>query len=634
MSFDLSNSYDEIDRKTKAFSTYKEVMNDIRGLQQKAGNGLENLASGTVSAIADGENAVGKSFRSKDKNQFDHLLDLARSNGNRNGSNTLNYIRRSLITAAVKSKDKISVMIQEEMVKALGCSDEKEYVPNMQITVPIRSFDLFGLLKTDPGSDVGKVLYEKKDPTGMGDIPFSLNRTFHSAIQMGNSPYFHNTFGAQYKGYSGQNLFDVTFNDSAVLPSPFNYTTEAFIVNLGPRSDHRVSTFMADYFRKIDAFDANVVLANIANLLTGAVSMELKMGVEQNSKFLLFIERILGLCFDFNEEIDVSGTAAIPELDDLDESFFELTPVDLRTIDDEVSDIHRRVARFIDCNNVDIPVDPARIISLVDEINYVSGTTSTIDVIDSFVNGLLHDPQWSRTVGIEVALNMELIRSLPKAIILSILSPKVLFPFILMSLSLGKVYIYNVLILEEFIKHNLKFIVSLTSRIFAIFVKELFNIIIKDLKLLLRSVVADLARNAMTKRYAIILSLMELALVVAKMTHDYRRCKSVVNEIMYIFSMATKATPFFIPAPLLAVAPLRSGFDNSRAFNNVIMEYQKLGLPTGPMPDGSPNLMMASKMAEISGIQSEDNANGVVNVLFPSVPGSPLPPITLYGIKA
>jgi hypothetical protein len=171
--------------------------------------------------------------------------------------------------------------------------------------------------------------------------------------------------------------------------------------------------------------------------------------------------------------------------------------------------------------------------------------------------------------------------------------------------------------------------VNLTSKIFAIFVKELFDIIVKDLRILVQVIIGDLARNAITKRYAMILSLIELALVVANLISDYRRCKSVVDEILQILSLATRSTPFFIPTPLLAAAPLRSGFDNSRAFTNVITEYQKLGLPTGPMPDGSPNLMLASKFAEITGVQTEDIQNGVVNVLLPAPT-----PITLYGIKA
>ena len=57
-----------------------------------------------------------------------------------------------------------------------------------------------------------------------------------------------------------------------------------------------------------------------------------------------------------------------------------------------------------------------------------------------------------------------------------------------------------------------------------------------------------------------------------------------------------------------------SGYSSSRAYLNVIGEFDKLGIPTGPMSDGSPNEFMASVKAILDGIDKEEAQNGQVQV--------------------
>jgi hypothetical protein len=636
MAADLESSYREVEEKSKAYATYKQVTDDIKSLKKSAGNNLTQADRLVNKGLPDGLSNVTKKYEQEVKNQFDRLLDFAKFNPNGRGaqgnSTTLNYIKKALIASANRSSPKIMKLLQDEMINALGCSEQEEYQQGIQVTVPLWSIDLFKQLKQEPNSVTGKLFYEKSDSTSIGTSPFSLNRSFYYATQNTNPNYFNQNFGSSYLGYSNQSLFDITFNPTATLPPPFNYQTESFIVTLGNRPNPKVSEFFADYFRKIKVIESKNILAQIIEILTGAISIKLMSDMEEQSKFLLRLQRILGLCFDFNREIDVSGIAKTPEVDAIDQSFFELTEIDLRTIDARISDIQLGVVEFTDCDNVKFPVDIDSLFDLINQMNFVSDPNAEDNITDSLTQTLLQSQGWggiTLPTGLEVSINTDILKSLPRAVVLALLTPKILFPFVVMSLALGKTFVYEFTNLTEFIKKNIKLMVNLTSKIFAIFVKELFDIIVKDLRILVQAIIGDLARNAITKRYAMILSLIELALVVANLVSDYRRCKSVVDEILQILSLATRSTPFYIPTPLLAAAPLRPGFDNSRAFTNVITEYQRLGLPTGPMPDGSPNLMLASKFAEITGVQNEDIQNGVVNVLLPAPA-----PIKLYGIKA
>ena len=74
----------------------------------------------------------------------------------------------------------------------------------------------------------------------------------------------------------------------------------------------------------------------------------------------------MGLCFDNRKEIDVSGIAKLAELDDIDESFFEFTDIDLRNIfdvltnDADLSDEYMKAAAdIVGSENIDDKAQPA-----------------------------------------------------------------------------------------------------------------------------------------------------------------------------------------------------------------------------------------------------------------------------------
>jgi hypothetical protein len=62
----------------------------------------------------------------------------------------------------------------------------------------------------------------------------------------------------------------------------------------------------------------------------------------------------------------------------------------------------------------------------------------------------------------------------------------------------------------------------------------------------------------------------------------------------------------------------------------------KLGIPTGPMPDGSPNKFVASIKAIIDGIDKEESENGQVQIGLSPLSVNPInqtDPLILYGKK-
>jgi hypothetical protein len=69
-----------------------------------------------------------------------------------------------------------------------------------------------------------------------------------------------------------------------------------------------------------------------------------------------------------------------------------------------------------------------------------------------------------------------------------------------------------------------------------------------------------------------------------------------------------------LPFPLAFGASLRSGTSAIRAFTNTIENLQQLGIPTGPMPDGSPNMGMISMLQQMKGQEKESAQNAKTQI--------------------
>jgi hypothetical protein len=224
---------------------------------------------------------------------------------------------------------------------------------------------------------------------------------------------------------------------------------------------------------------------------------------------------------------------------------------------------------------------------------------------------------------------LNFIKKIAEGLVVSLLSPKVLLPIFLMLESLGQLVSSSIKSIMDFAKNFGKFLQNLISRIGAIFVKKLFEIISKDIKQLLQSIIKDLAKEKADIRLIIILKLIQLAIVIAEFVRDWRRCKSVVDEILWLLKIATTGwgkIPGFdgkIPFPLLLFSQFLDGKSATREFIGSIEEMQKLGIPTGAMPDGSPNLDMLKMFGQLKASQRENAENGVTEISVPLIPVSP-----------
>jgi hypothetical protein len=605
-SIDIKADYKKAQEKIEATKGYKELKSQYNDTKKQAGDSFEKNKKGVTDQLNKAKDKL-KSYQKDVKNQFELLLDLNQTTSDK-GSNATKYVKRTLITAIKNIEPKLSDLLIEESLNAVGCDQQQVYQPK-PVYVKVSSIDLLGLLKKNPAEEPGSVLYEK-NLIQVQNYPFSMNRELYQRIQSGN-PYSDDYGGALYLGQSGRDLFDIQYVETR---QDTGETGPWFKVDLTNRlnTPNKVGQFMVDYYKTIKVVETENMMANIMESLCGAVSMKANAGVgevENQTKLDILIQRILGLCFDNRSEIDVSGIAKLAELDGVDESFFEFTDIDLRNINQRVTNIKNGVIEFEDCGEVKVPVDYDTIVSELNNLKFVKDS-DLVDACDNLTNILADNPLWG--INAKATIDFNFVKLLVQGIVATLLGPKTLLPIFTMLKALGQESSDLINSFVTFIKNFKKFALNLISKIGALFVQELFEIIKGDIKNLILSVISDIVKEKMNKKLIIILKLISLLLLVAKFISDWRKCKSVVDELLGLLTLIT--TGDSIPLPLLFASELLDGYSETRAFVGTIAEMQKSGMPTGAMPDGSPNLDVLSKFAQMKAMANEDAENSKVQV--------------------
>jgi hypothetical protein len=618
-SLDINSGYSDVKRKIESSKSYNDLKSQYDGVRRRAGDSFEKKKESVTKSLNSIKSEVGqevdkiKRFKNKVKNQFEELLDI----NSVLGQNT-NYVKRTLIETIRNVEPRIKEIVLKEAIKAIGCEQQQTYTPQ-SVYIKVKSVDILNILTKNPSEDPGKLLYEQNPNTNVGQFPYSMNRELFQRIQT-NNPYSVD-YGQLYRGKSGQELFDIQYveTDNNGVTGPWYKVDLVNRVGINSVSGiNKVGSFLSDYYGTIKVTETTNIMASIMESMTNVISISADVGVSEvrdKTQFGLLLQRILGLCFDNREEIDVSGISKISELDGVDDSFFEFDEIDLRIIENRINNVKEGVIEFEECDNVKVPIDTDAILQNLNNLNFVEGN-DLVNLADQLTETLINNEKWiGLNVDVQATVNLNFIKLIAEGMIGAILTPKTLLPIFIMRRALqnGGGNSNNA---TEFLKNNVKFSIEMISQVGAIFVEELFKIIKRDIQLLVQQILGDIAREMTNKKLAMIIRLIQLILIVASFIKDWRRCRSVVDEILALLNLITSGSLFggAIPLPLLFASQLLSGYSDTRAFTGTIEELQRLGIPTGALPDGSPNMEMLSKFAQIKGMSKEDSENNKVQI--------------------
>jgi hypothetical protein len=293
----------------------------------------------------------------------------------------------------------------------------------------------------------------------------------------------------------------------AVNPTNFG---DYLKVTLKPQLNNAtsVSDFLTDYYGSIDVLQFDVLSAELMNALTGAFDFGLKLTsdeMREQKKFDLIIKRIMGICTDPNKKIDVAGTAKLSDEDNIDDSFFEVSNQELRYIENQINNTLAGVVEFEDCGNLQLPVNVLGTRQILDEVITKKGESGKVDRVQQGIDEIANDPNWKNLVprlgvdlNIKASLDTSLINQLPKIVFKTILSPKVMLGLLVMvkaiSSQFGSQLDTQFDDLENFTKTFRKFTVNFMRKIMAIYVKELFDIVKKNVKQLVEKILNDILK--------------------------------------------------------------------------------------------------------------------------------------------
>lgn len=625
MATDIKQGYKDATSKINSYNTTITTQASEKTLKKLSlGNNFELSKSESLKQL----NNIGDNkqrLQSEIKNQYEELIDLVKTSlpsKPTSNSNTINFLVKQVLTASQNTKSRISEVVIEESLKVAGCSEEQSFLGNEtssgpnKIYVRVNQIDLFKLLKKDPSEGYNKILYEKENPvTGM--IPFPMDKELYNRLQ-NEGVSLSDEFGSDYIGASGRQIMDVKYVTEYVQNGT-TYYGDFYEITLRNRPNlNRVSDFLRDYYKSIDMLNFDGLMVKIMNSLTEFIDISGGLTTsdkEEQSKFEKVIQRILGLCFDGNKEIDVSGTAKLSSLDNLDDSFFEMTSSDLRSIENQINNMVLGVTEFEDCGNVKLPVNTQAIFEDINEIRELPEN----EKVDSFIEKiekLSKDENWKLQlpdgINIDVAIKDGLLKVIPRAVVTTILSPKVLLGLMVVLKSLGSAIVNEIEDFATFMKNMKTYLVNMVSRIASIFIEELFKLLKKNIRRLVETLMVEIIKESKNAQLKVITGIVYILLQLASAVVDWRQCKSVVDEILNLLNLAIPggSRP---PTFALATAGLLPGSSPTRTMANVTENFQKLGLPTGDMPDGSPNLALPAIFQQIKGSKDENLENGVVH---------------------
>jgi hypothetical protein len=690
---DLKTGYESINSQISALQSYKAVSDGQKQSTRNAGNSdaqYQGLFATQLNQISTQQ----KRFERNVPSSYSELLGLIQKTKG-SGSQTSKDLRKILITSALKLEPEINQIVAQQAIKFLGCSQQQTYQgisenelilngvnslsaldQSKGVYLRITDIDFFKALTVEPDSLIGRIYYERENIGSLqtyknyyGLSGFPMNYELWERTQDPTKTY-KDQYQVFYNGGSSKDrLFDFTFTKADAFGNSGQFIRIFFIDRTGtpidPGTDklaysgQTIVKSLNDYYKSIDIFSPKTLTANILNIAVGALSSGISITqIQEQTKFAIILNRILGLCESGESEIDVSGVAKVSELDVVDDDFFEFNQIDENFIQETVNRVQGQYVTYEECGDVRFPVNTNSILNELDRFGRISdGLTveQQVEEIEKILDSIPNTWEQSGTtqsIGFSRdAYLSNLISQIPLALASSIFTPKVLLPLFafyqyLQNETLGfanqQIVSGNTVInvvnsnissantlnqqanlqvssATQFAKKFKKFVLGVVGGVAARFIEILFQILKRELLNLIKTALEDIYRtsnNIYALKVRTLITAGEFLVDAFVSIQNYRECKSLVAQIQKILKLIARSIPNRprISKGLIGLANYLPGTSPERAVINAIQISQEFGLPTGSLSDGQPNKMILYQMATQRASKKEEAENGVVDI--------------------
>jgi hypothetical protein len=138
----------------------------------------------------------------------------------------------------------------------------------------------------------------------------------------------------------------------------------------------------------------------------------------------------------------------------------------------------------------------------------------------------------------------------------------------------------------------------------------------------MQSIVQQTTNELLNKKAKIILASINLALNLAAAIEDFRRCKSIIDELQRMLQLASSIrnlTGGGVPPLINYLANLKPGMSATSLLTRFIEKLEDSGVPTGDLPDGSPNLGVVIQQGFNQSLMDEIAENGKTEVTITGI---------------
>jgi hypothetical protein len=482
-----------------------------------------------------------------------------------------------------------------------------------EIYIYPKEIDFLGMFKVPPDSDYGKIMYEdpKKRNGQKAQINYSLYQTF---IGAGTTTPVGTQY--QYDTPSNKTLFNSSWQAEH---QRFFITGLTQGPSIGQYGVVNVNDFFNDYYTNMEMPDLNEIVKKAMLMTLKACNASAdKNGVSVGGSFsgmenpldfapslddaINNLERMLNKLFAFCNNGRLTGstpTNLFQDEEEDDEFYFDFDDVEGIDLDDEDAR-RRKVLKFADCNNYEVPYNTVH----MEDFIYSEGKVDKRKWIDTALSKAASDAYEQSDFSIDlpsfqISINLSFIFNIPKALIMSILSPKMFLPFVIVYKQFVATAKNAILDAKDLMKRLKKIFICTIKELFWKFIREFWKRVKVDLKNFLIRIIRKILRDKLKRYYLVIAALIALLKQILETGLD--SCDAIIAAIGAAINGALNASGGLdIPNPLLLLAGKLPGFSAVKTTMDITEKMQNMGIPTGDI-NGEPNYHVLSTSAQVQG---------------------------------
>lgn len=512
----------------------------------------------------------------------------------------LRYTKDAARSTLKQTKQILVNELKNTIFGGVNVCDPSNTINTVSVSLSPKSFDFLNMLRVNPSSVSGKLMYERDEVNPSNDIKF--NKILFES--------FDDPSTYDFVTKNGETLF--TLNWDAV-------NQEYDVTNITPTLN--VGEFFDKYYNSVEQPNIDDIYKTSIEMLLGG-GEEDPLFEESMEKLNRLLDKLFSLCGNSKNQNPLrKNTTTMVTEDEYDTiSYFDFDSTE--GIDIDVNDRKNGVLRFRDCNNFEIPINN----NYTEDFAYHLGKKTMDENVDNTINKMATEAFDSSDGSVYIdnyikSLSTDFIRFIPRAIISNIMSPKMLFPVVLAYKSTVET---TELAAEQIVKnlHTLFFNVIRTH--LWTFITEFWGYLKKDVMKFVRNVATKILLNKVKKIKSVVGVL--IALITRIVEEDIQSCDEIFNTMLQTINTAlNRNVKVPIPGLLLVMSDSLPGYSNERAYMNIIERLDSNGIDTGPIY-GTDNKLPVMIKSIIDGHSEEMDTNSFVKIalkptIIPAGPG-------------